>query len=141
MGIQQKELIEKYGGIVSRRNDNSGKIIPINSVLNDYVGKLLNKSFDHYPVTESLPTVFSKIRQQLDNGIDTPILVEFVGTQARHFLLLLRYKNTGNGSEYLIYDPWDGVCDYVSEATIMKGSLYPLNTTWKIAVDYYYLAN
>lgn len=141
MGIQQKELIEKYGGVVSKRNDNSGKIIPINSVLNDYVGKILNKSFDHYQVTEPLPTVFAKVRNQLDKGIDTPLLVGFQGTGARHFLLALRYRNTNNGVEYLIYDPWDGVCDYVTESTLMRGSLSPLNTSWKISVDYYYLAN
>ena len=67
-----------------------------------------------------------------------PLLVGFVGTQARHFILAMRYRKVGNGYQYLIYDPWDGKCDYVSESTILNGSLAPLLSEFRITVDYYY---
>ena len=141
MGIQQKMLLEKYGGAASVRGDYSGKYIAINDALNELVGPIIGARYTTVQVTESLPTVFGKIRAEVDRGFNVPLLIGFVGTQARHFLLLMKYKYVQSGYQYLIYDPWDGVCDYVSESTILQGSLSPLLTQWKITLDYYYTAN
>lgn len=138
IALQQKELLEKYGGAISLRGDFSGKSIPINDALNEFVGKLLNVHFSTQQVTEPLTTVFAKVRNQLDKGMDTPLLIGFVGSQARHFILVMNYRYVQGGYQYLIYDPWDGVCDYVSESNIMQGSMAPLLTSWRISVDYYY---
>jgi len=138
---EQKILLEKYGAPAAVRGDNSAKVIPINGALDDFVGPLLGVHFYTQQVNESLPAVFSKIRSQLDKGLDVPLLVGFMGTQARHFLLTLKYRNTGNGYEYLIYDPWDGVCDYVKESGILQNSFSPLLSAFKISVDYYYPTN
>ena len=141
IALQQKELLEKYGGAASVRGDLSGKYIPINDALNDFVGKLLNVHFSTQQVTEPLTTVFAKVRNQLDKGMDTPLLIGFVGSQARHFILVMNYKYAQGGYQYLIYDPWDGLCDYVSESNILQGSMAPLLTSWRISVDYYYIAD
>lgn len=138
MAQQQKILLEKYGGVASVRGDFSGKSIGISGALNEWVGRILDVKFYAQQVTEPLPTVFANIRNMLDRGIDEPLLIGFVGSQARHFILVMKYRNTANGYQYLIYDPWDGVCDYVSESNILQGSLSPLLTQWKISIDYYY---
>jgi hypothetical protein len=54
----------------------------------------------------------------LDRGLDEPLLIGFIGSQAKHFILVMKYRNTGSGYQYLIYDPWDGICDYINESTI-----------------------
>jgi hypothetical protein len=138
MGQQQKMLMEKYGGVATPRGDFSGKAIAIDNALNEFVGRILGVKFYFKQVNESLTTVFDKIRNMLDKGLDEPLLIGFVGSQAKHFILVMKYRNTGSGYQYLIYDPWDGVCDYVNESTILQGSLAPLLTQWRISVDYYY---
>jgi len=138
MAEQQKLLLEKYGGVASARGDYSGKPIGITDALNELVGHILGVSFYAQQVTEPLPGVLQKIRNTLDKGIDEPLLIGFVGTQARHFILTMRYRYTASGYQYLIYDPWDGKCDYVNESSILQGSLSPLLTQWRISIDYYY---
>jgi len=138
MAEQQKLLLEKYGGVASPRGDYSGKAIGINDALNELVGPIVGARYYAQQVNEPLQLILPKIRSQIDKGFDVPILVGFVGSQAKHFILTLRYRQTGNGYQYLIYDPWDGVCDYVNENTILQGSLSPLLTQWKISIDYYY---
>ncbi|MEP6677205.1 MAG: hypothetical protein ABJA78_18740 [Ferruginibacter sp.] len=140
MGQQQKELLEKYGGAASVRGDLSGKSIPINDALNELVGKMLGIQFNTQQVTEPLTIVFPKIRAEVDKGLNVPLLIGFVGSQARHFILLMNYKYMQGDYQYLIYDPWDGRCGYVSETGFKQGSLSPLLTQWKISLDYYYTA-
>jgi small nuclear ribonucleoprotein (snRNP)-like protein len=138
MAQQQKQLMEKYGAVPTPRGDVSGKSIGIIEPLRELITPILGVNFYAQEVTEPLPQIFSKVRAQLDNGINVPLLVGFVGTQARHFILAMRYRKVGNGYQYLIYDPWDGKCDYVSESTILNGSLAPLLSEFRITVDYYY---
>ena len=138
MAVQQKQLLEKYGGVASLRGDFSGKSIGIIGPINEYVGRILGVTFRAKPITEPLPSVFGNIRNMLDRGINVPLLIGFVGIQSKHFILVMKYQNTASGYQYLIYDPWDGLCDYVSESAILQGSLAPLLTRWKITVDYYY---
>lgn len=101
----------------------------------------MNVHFSAQQVTEPLPAVFAKVRSQLDKGMDTPLLIGFVGSQARHFILVMNYRYVQGGYQYQIYDPWDGVCNYVRESNILQGSTAPLLTSWKINVDYYYTAD
>jgi len=68
------------------------------------------------------------------------MLIGFDGTDGKHFILVLKYKYA-NGYQYLIYDPWDGVCDYVSQYNLEAGSMAPVNSSWRITVDYYYPTN
>lgn len=138
---QQKMLLEKYGGIVSPRGDNSGKQIPINDALNEMVGKILGLHFSTQQVTTSIRSVFEKVRGELSRGLDVPLLVGFVGTDARHFILVLECRHEQAGYKYLIYDPWDGMCDYVNESTIEQGSFSPLFPGMRLSVDYYYTAD
>ncbi|MGC4101318.1 tudor domain-containing protein [Ferruginibacter sp.] len=138
MAEQQKELLEKYGGGASPRGNYSGKAIGITTALNELVGPILGVRYTAVQVTEPLPVIFGKVRSLIDRGIDVPLLIGFAGTQVRHFILTMRYRQTANGYQYLIYDPWDGVCDYVNESGILQGSLSPLLTQWKITIDYYY---
>jgi len=141
MGVQQKQLLEQYGGIASIRGDYSGKYIAINDALDQLVGRILGVHYTTRQVTESLPVTFQRIRSEVDRGLDVPLLIGFVGSQARHFLLLMKYKYVQGSYQYLIYDPWDGLCDWVSEATVISGSLSPLLTQWRITLDYYYTAD
>lgn len=141
MAVQQKELLEKYGGVASPRGDVSGRSIGIIEPLRELVTPILGVTFYAQEVNEPLAAIFSKIRSQLDKGINTPLLIGFNGSGDRHFILAMKYKRSANGYSYLIYDPWDGKCDYVTEAAIEQGSLYPLNTSWKISLDYYYPVN
>ena len=138
MAEQQKQLLEKYGGVASPRGDYSGKAIGINDALNELVGPIVGVKYYAQQVNEPLQSVLGKIRNLIDRGLDVPLLIGFVGTQAKHFILTMRYRQVANGYQYLIYDPWDGVCDYVNESTILQGSLSPLLTQWKISIDYYY---
>ena len=138
MAQQQKILMEKYGGVTSPRGDFSGKPIGITEALNDYVGPILGVHFTYEFITEPLQAVLGKIRNQIDRGIDVPLNIKFVGTEARHFILVMKYKYIQGSYQYLIYDPWDGACDYVTESNILQGSLYPLLNQWKVSVDYYY---
>jgi len=141
MAIQQKQLLEKYGGVATARGDVSGTPIGINNPLNELVGALLGVTFYAQEVIEPLPVVFGKIRDQLDKGINTALLIGFSGTTARHFILAMRYQKTNSGYQYLIYDPWDGKCDYVSETSIEQGSLHPMLAGSTISLDYYYPVN
>jgi hypothetical protein len=138
MAVQQKQLLEKYGAAATPRGDMSGTSIGIIEPLRELVTPILGVTFYAQEVTEPLTTVFSKMRAQLDRGINMPLLVGFTGTQSRHFILAMRYKQTNSGYSYLIYDPWDGKCDYVTEERLMSGSLFPLLTQWGISLDYYY---
>lgn len=138
---EQKTLIERYGAPAAVRGDNSAKVIPINGALDDFVSPLLGVHFTTQQVNEPLGNVFAKARNQLDRGIDVPLLVGFVGTGARHFILLMKYKQVQGQYQYLIYDPWDGLCDYVKETSILNGSMSPLLPNWRISVDYYYTAD
>lgn len=137
---EQKVLIEKYGVAAAVRGDTRAGVIPINGPLDNFVSPLLGVHYVTNEVKGSLQNVLKDAREQLDRGIDVPLLVGFVGTGARHFLLMMKYRSTGNGYEYLIYDPWDGLCDYVKESNMLQQSFYPLLTQWKISIDYYYLA-
>lgn len=69
------------------------------------------------------------------------MLIGFEGTEGKHFVLVMKYKYDGSGYQYLIYDPWDGVSDYVSQSNLEAGSMAPLNNSWKISIDYYYPTN
>ncbi len=138
---QQKWLLEKYGGVVSVRGDNSGKQIPINDPLNELVGKILGLHFSTQQVTTSIPSVFATVRSELDKGLDVPLLIGFVGTESRHFILVMKYRYVQGEFQYQVYDPWDGLCDYVNESTIQQGSLSPLFPGMKISIDYYYTAD
>ncbi len=138
MAQQQKQLMEKYGGVATPRGDVTGTSIGIIEPLRELVTPILGVSFYAQEVNEPLPTIFSKMRMQIDKGINMPLLVSFTGTQSRHFIMAMRYKQSANGYSYLIYDPWDGKCDYVTEASLMRGSLSPLLTQWGISLDYYY---
>jgi len=138
MALQQKMLLEKYGGIVSARGSSSGKSIGINDVLNDYISPIVGVRYRAEQVTQPLQTVLANVRAIIDKGLDEPMLIGFAGTQSRHFILVMKYKNTAAGYQYLIYDPWDGVCDYVAESSMLQGSLSPLLNQWKITFDYYY---
>jgi hypothetical protein len=138
LALQQKQLMEKYGGVASVRGDMTGTSIGIIGPLRDLITPILGVNFYAQEATEPLPVIFTKIRAQLDKGVNVPLLVGFVGTQSRHFILAMRYIKTGAQYQYLIYDPWDGRCDYVSESAIIQGSLAPLLTEYSITVDYYY---
>ena len=105
MAKQQKLLLEKYGGVASPRGDFSGKAIGINDALNELVGPIVGVKYYAQQVNEPLPVVLSKIRNLIDRGLDVPILVGFIGTQAKHFILTMRYRQTASGYQYLIYDP------------------------------------
>lgn len=141
MAQQQKELLEKYGGGAPARGDYSGKSIGINGPLNDLVGKVLGVTFYAQQITEPVSSVLTKVRSQLDRGIDVPMLIGFTGSDGKHFILVMKYKYSGNNYQYLIYDPWDGVCDYVSQSALEAGSMAPLNNSWKISLEYYYPTN
>lgn len=142
MAVQQKELLEKYGGVATTRGDVSGTPIGIISGLNELVGAIVGVNFYAQETTaEPLSDVFSKMRNQLDRGINMPLLIGFTGSTNRHFILALRYRKTNSGHQYLIYDPWEGKCDYVSETAIMQGSIDPLMSGTKITLDYYYPVN
>jgi hypothetical protein len=134
---QQKMLLEKYGGVVSARGSSYGKEIGINQPLNEWVGRILGVQFYAQQVNEPLPVIFGKIRAMLDKGISEPLLIGFDGGQ-KHFILILKYRNTASDYEYLIYDPWEGLSDYVSQANLEAGSMAPLNNSWRITIDYYY---
>ncbi|MEO7309657.1 MAG: hypothetical protein ABIX01_04620 [Chitinophagaceae bacterium] len=138
MADQQKMLLEKYGGVASVRGSASGKAIGINDVLNELVGGIAGVKYSAQEITQPMQTVLSSIRNIIDQGLDEPMLVGFAGTQVKHFILVMKYRYTNSGYQYLIYDPWDGVCDYVNEATILQGSLLPLLPKWGISFDYYY---
>jgi len=56
------------------------------------------------------------------------MLIGFDGTDGKHFILVLKYKYA-NGYQYLIYDPWDGVCDYVSQYNLEAGSMASVNSS------------
>ena len=141
MAQQQKQLLEKYGGVATPRGDVSGTPIGILIPLNELVGAVIGVTFYAQDVNEPLPVVFEKIRAQLDKGINTPLLIGFTGTTARHFILAMRYQKTNGGYKYLIYDPWDGKCDYVNQSSIEQGSLHPMLAGSTISLDYYYPVN
>lgn len=141
LALQQKQLLEKYGGSATVRGDMTGTSIGIIGPLSDFVTPILGVSFYAQEATEPLTEIFSKVRAQLDKGINVPLLVGFVGTNARHFILVMRYTSNGVQNQYLIYDPWDGRCDYVNESSILQGSLAPLLTEYSITLDYYYPVN
>jgi len=141
MAQQQKQLLEQYGGGTSARGDHSGRSIGINGPLNDLVGKILGVTFYAQQISEPLPAVLTKVRSQLDRGINVPLLIGFEGTEGKHFILVMKYKYEGTGYQYLIYDPWDGLSDYVSQSNLEAGSMAPLNNAWKISIDYYYPTN
>ncbi len=135
---QQKELLEKYGGSATVRGDVTGTSIGIIAPLKELVTPILGVDFYAQEVTEPLPVLFTKIRQQLDKGINMPLLINFGDISSRHFILAMRYQNTNEGFQYLIYDPWEGKCKYVLESTILQGSLSPILDQHKINIDYYY---
>ena len=49
------------------------------------------------------------LQTQLNRGIAMPLLVGFIGSQARHFILVLHYTQTNGSYRYLVYDPGKGV--------------------------------
>lgn len=101
----------------------------------------MKRKFVRTKITEPLPLVLTKVRSQLDRGINVPLLIGFEGTESKHFVLVMKYKYKGPVCQYLIHDPWDGVSDYVSQSNLEAGSMAPLNNAWKISIDYYYPTN
>jgi hypothetical protein len=138
MAQQQKLLLEQYGGVASPRGDESGRAIGILEPLNQLVGPAVGARFYAQEVTESLPSLFSKIRGQLDNSLLVPLLINFEGITGAHFIMVMRYRYSQGSYQYLVYDPWEGVCDYVNENDLHNGSLTPINTKYKIRISYYY---
>ncbi len=142
MAVQQKEMLEKYGGVATPRGDVSGTAIGIITGLNELVGAIIGVNFYAQETTaEPMPEIFSKMRNQLDRGINMPLLIGFTGSAIRHFILALRYRKTNTGYQYLIYDPWEGKCDYINESSIMQGSIHPLMSGTTITLAYYYPVN
>ncbi len=141
MAQQQKMLMEKYGGKVAPRGDYKGTYIGILNPLNEWVGLILGVRFRAEQISGSLAQVLPVIRQQLNAGINVPLLISFEGTSgASHFVLVMGYRYGANGTDYLFYDPWDGITGYVPESNLLKGSMAPLQNNWKIKVNYYYPA-
>ena len=138
MAQQQKSLLEHYGGSVSVRGDNSGRTIGINYPLNEWVGLILGVRFYAQEIQESLLNIFPKIRKQVNGGLNVPLLIGFENSTNTHFILIMNYKLVNTSAQYLIYDPWDGKCNYVSEENLLRGSLSPLNDSWKIQIKYFY---
>lgn len=138
MAQQQKLFLEKYGGVASLRGDVSGKAIGLNGPINDLVGPLLGVKFYAQQVTEALPELLEKIRGYLDNGMNVPLHITFMPSEATHFILVLKYKYEQGQYHYLIYDPWEGKCNYVSTVNLQNNSLAPVLTQWKMRITYYY---
>lgn len=53
-------------------------------------------------------------------------------------MLVLDYRQQAGNPHYLLYDPYDGVCGYVSESNLTRGSVAPLNTHWQVRISHYY---
>lgn len=138
MAVQQKQLLEYYGGIASPRGDESGRPIGILSPLNELVGPIIGVRFYAEKINEGLSVIFSRTRKQLDDGYLMPLLIEFEGSTAAHFILVMRYRYQQGACQFLVYDPWSGTCDYISEEDLSAGSLAPFNTTHRIRLSYYY---
>ena len=136
---QQQRLLGHYGGQAAIRGDYTGGItIGITDVLNQWVGGILRVRFWAEPAPASPSDLFVAIRRLLDTGINVPIRVEFLSNAGGHFLLVLDYRRQADDVYYLLYDPYDGVCGYVSETNLMRGSVAPLNTTWQVRISHYY---
>jgi len=138
MALQQKLILEYYGGGASARGDYSGKSIGIINPLNELVGPILGVRFYAQEITEDLSYIMPKIRNQVEAGISAPLLINFAGTGANHFILIMKCQYMQGGYQYLIYDPWDGLCDWVSESGLLQGSLSPMLSQWSIKLLYYY---
>lgn len=138
MARQEKYLLEKYGGITSPRGDMSGKGIPINDAINDIVGNIMGLNFYTQQITGPVPDALNSIRGLLEDGMDVPVLMNFLPSEAAHFILFLRSKYDNGQYQFLIYEPWEGKCAWVSTSTILSGSLSPLLSQWQVRLTYYY---
>jgi hypothetical protein len=138
MAQQQKIFLEKYGGLASLRGDVSGKAIGLNGPINELVGPLLGVRFYAQQATEELPELLAKLRGIIDNGMNVPLHITFMPSEATHFILMLKYKYEQGQYHYLIYDPWEGRCNYVSASSLQNNSLAPVLTQWKMRITYYY---
>ena len=138
MAQQEKQLLEKYGGVSSARGDMSGKGIPINDAINDVVGRMMGLNFYTQKIDGSVSDALNSIRGLLDGGMDVPALMNFLPSEASHFILFLRSKYDNGQYSFLTYEPWEGKCAWVSSSTIMSGSLSPLLSQWQIRLTYYY---
>ena len=107
-------------------------------MLNRWVGGILRGTFRAEPAPAHSADLYAAIRQQLDAGINVPIRIEFVQSAGGHFILVLDYRQQTDGTYYLLYDPYDGVCGYVPEANLNRGSMAPLKAAWQIHVSHYY---
>lgn len=138
MAQQEKILLEKYGGISSPRGDVSGRGIPINEPINDIVGAVMGIRFYTQKITGTVPDALVAVRGILDGGMAVPALINFLPSETSHFILFLRSKYEGGQYHFLIYEPWEGKCAYVSSSNIAEGSLSPLLSQWNIRLMYYY---
>ena len=80
---QQQRLLEQYGGRAAARGDYAGgRTVGINDVLNQRVGGILRVRFRAEPAPANPADLYAAVRQQLDEGINVPIRVEFLNNPA-----------------------------------------------------------
>lgn len=138
MAVQEKQLLEQYGGKASPRGDVSGKAIGINEPINAMVGRVLGVQFYAKQVAGSVGDALNNIRSLLDAGMNVPALVDFLPSHAAHFVLFFREKYEAGQYWYLVYEPWEGKCSWVSTSNITANSFSPLLSQWRIQLTWYY---
>ena len=138
MAIQEKMLLEKYGGRASARGDASGKQIGLLEPIDDLVGNILGVRFNFQQINGSRADALESIREILNTGMNVPALINFLPGDASHFVLFMRDKYEQGQYWYMIYEPWEGKCAYVSSSAILSDSMSPLLSQWSVRLTYYY---
>lgn len=138
MAQQEKLYLEQYGGKASARGDVSGKPIGIIGPINALVGNLLGVQFYASQITGPTNDALTSIRKLLDGGMNVPVLIEFLPGRDAHFVLFFRQKFEAGQYWYMVYEPWEGKCAWISTNTILSNSLSPLLAQYQVQLTYYY---
>jgi hypothetical protein len=132
---QQKEWLEKYGGVAVERGSNGGKGVGILELLNGTLGPIVKASYTCYPVDGAEDGV-NKIVAALKRGYTVPIRVEWVQGNIGHFMLALSYRE-GDDPELLIYDPYYGKTAWRKKSEILISGVSP-SSVGEARLSHYY---
>lgn len=126
---QQKEWLERYGGMAVERGRSGGDGMALGQILNDRISALTGATYQTVEATD-LTQALDRTEALLKDGYDVPLRIEWsppgAGPGYGHFILAMNVRGARGARELQIHDPWTGKTDWIREGDMARNSFAPI---------------
>lgn len=128
LAAQQKEWLERYGGVAVQRGQSGGQGMALNQILDEMMGPLVGARYNTVEVTDKGQSI-ERMAQILESGYDVPLRISWnppnSGADSGHFVLALATRGAPGNREIQIHDPWTGKTNWIPQSEMARDSFSP----------------